>query len=274
MTTPALAENVRGKGRHYRVPTAEEMIAAGISSTAGVMDYAGQLVISVTNAQSALAKPALPRWAAKVVAEQAWALRGSLAELDEAEAVDMLKGSPWRASTRASNRGSTLHDLLEALTLGLESFELEGEAAAYRDSIDRFLSEHELVPWHTEVTMFGDGYAGTADFLGLLDGRACVMDYKTGTKKLYPEVAIQATALRYADVMVVNGQILPVPDTECGVAVLIRPDGYEIAEVVDPDRQYRAFRALLDIRGWQNGDSPITEWQHGRELDDEPEEGS
>lgn len=274
MTTPALAENVRGKGRHYRVPSAAEMLAAGIPFTAGVMPYAEELVMSVTNAQSALSKPALPRWAAKVVAEQAWALRGSLAELDEAEAIDMLKGSPWRSSTRASNRGSTLHDLLEALSLGRDGFELEGEAATYRDSIDRFLSEHELVPWHTEVTMFGEGYAGTADFLGLLDGRACVMDYKTGTKKLYPEVAIQATALRYADAMVVDGQVLPVPDTECGVAVLIRPDGYEIAEVVDADRQYRAFRALLEIREWQNGDSPITEWEHGRELDDEPEEGS
>ena len=274
MTTPALAENVKGKGRHYRVPTSQELLEAGISPEADVMRFAGDLVMSVTNAQSALSKPALPRWAAKVVAEQAWALRGSLLELEEDEAVDMLKGSPWRSSTRAANRGSSIHDLLEALSLGSEGFELEGEAAKYRDSVDRFLAEHELVPWHTEVTMFGNGYAGTADFIGLLDGRACVLDYKTGTKALYPEVALQATALRYCDAMVVDGRVLPVPDTECGVAVLIRPDGYEIAEVQEPDKQYRAFMALVDVRDWQNGPKPLTEWTLGRELDDEPEEGS
>jgi hypothetical protein len=56
--------------------------------------------------------------------------------------------------------------------------------------------------------------------------------------------------------------------------VLIRPDGYEIAEVQEPDKQYRAFMALVDVRDWQNGPKPLTEWTLGRELDDEPEEGS
>ena len=85
MTTPALAQNVKGKGRHYQHPKT------------------GELVPSVTNIIGVLNKPALPRWAAKVVAEQAAAMKTSLPNLDDAEVVDMLKGAPWRSSTRAAD---------------------------------------------------------------------------------------------------------------------------------------------------------------------------
>ena len=104
MTTPALAQNVKGKDRHYQHPAT------------------GELVPSVTNILNVLNKPALPRWAAKVVAEQAVAMRESLTKLDEAEAVDILKGSPWRNSTRAADRGTTIHAYLEARLSGLEPF--------------------------------------------------------------------------------------------------------------------------------------------------------
>ncbi|HEY7822245.1 MAG TPA: hypothetical protein VIG24_05410 [Acidimicrobiia bacterium] len=75
MTTPALAQNVRGKGRHYQHPN-------------------GDMVPSVTNVIGILDKPALPRWAAKMVAESAYRMRHSLAGMEQNEAVDMLKGSP------------------------------------------------------------------------------------------------------------------------------------------------------------------------------------
>jgi len=233
MTTPALSRAVRGKGRHYEDPRT------------------GQLVPSVTNVIGALNKPALPRWAAKVVAEQAWALRGSIANLEEAEAIDLLKGSPWRSSTRAADRGTTIHDRLEQITLGREpDGPLTGEALDFADGIDAFLKAHDVRPWSTEVTMFGDGYAGTADFLGTIDDVPVVMDYKTG-KDLYPEVALQLSALRYADVMVVDGEVRDVPPTDHGVAVLITRSGYKIAKVEDPAGAMLAFEALLAVRSWQ-----------------------
>ena len=71
MTTPALAQNVRGKGRHYQTPD-------------------GELVPSVTNVISILDKPALPRWSAKMVAETAYRMRHSLSGMERNEAVDLL----------------------------------------------------------------------------------------------------------------------------------------------------------------------------------------
>lgn len=250
MTTPILSKQVRGKGRHYEHP------------------ITGELLPSVTNVIGALNKPALPRWAAKVVAEQAWALRGSLENLDEAEAIDLLKGSPWRSSTRAADRGTTIHDRLEQLTNGLEpSGPLTGEALEYAKGIDAFLADHDIEPWQTEVTVFGDGYAGTADFLGLLDGVAVMLDYKTG-KGLYDEVALQLTALRYADVMVVDGEVRDLPDTQCGVAVLITKTGYQIRRVEDPDGAMRAFEGLLAARRWQMEDGKkLEDWPHRKAVE-------
>ena len=245
MTTPKLAENVKGRGRHYRNPAT------------------GDLVCSVTNVLGALAKPALPRWAAKVVAEQAWALRGSLAELDEAEAVDLLKGSPWRSSGRAARRGDLVHEMLERTTTGRRTAPLEGEAAQYQAGIDAFLENHEVEARLTEVTLFGDGYAGTADMIGELDGVPVVLDYKTNPKgALYDEVALQLAALRYCETMVdpVTGELVAAPSVDQAVAVAITPTGYTAKWVADLDGSYRAFRALLEVWRWQHTDGVLLDF--------------
>lgn len=251
MTTPILSRDIRGKGRHYEHP------------------ITGELLPSVTNILSALNKPALPRWAAKVVAEQAVALSGSLANLEPAEAIDLLKGSPWRSSTRAADRGTSIHERLEQLTLGREpTEELTGEAVEFAKGIEAFLRSHDVKPWHTEVTVFGDDYAGTADFVGELDGIPVLMDYKTG-KGLYPEVALQLTALRYADHMVVDGELREMAHTDYGVAVLITKTGFKIQRVEQPGWAWDAFEALIEVRRWQldAGKKPLEDWPHDGELD-------
>jgi hypothetical protein len=260
MTTPALAENVKGKGRHYRIPSQEELIPI-VGEDHPILEIAGELTPSVTNIQGSLSKPALPRWAAKVVAEQAWALRGSIGNLEEQEAIDLLKGSPWRSSTRAANRGTSIHDLLERRTLGQADIELEGEAREFMAGIDGFLEDHEIEPFVTEVTMFSSrGYAGTADFLGLFDGQLVILDYKTG-KGLYPEVGLQLAALRAADVMIVDGQIKQVPRTDDGVAVLISRGGYEVKRPRSFEEDLAGFQALLEVWKWQNRDGkPLEAW--------------
>lgn len=244
MSAPELSRPVRGKGRHYEYPPT------------------GDLLISVTNAQSALSMPALPRWAAIEVAKVAYKMRHALPEMDEAEAVDILRNSPWSKTNRAQDRGTSIHEALEKATKGI-TVPLTGEAAQYVTGIQMFMAEHELEVWHTEVTVFHKelGYAGTADVIGLLDGVPVMLDYKTGTKKLYDDISLQLSALRYATEMWVDGELRPMVQVDECVGVYIRPDGYQIGRVEEPSVAFDAFCALLQVRRWQVSDSPVLgEW--------------
>ena len=238
MTTPALAQNVPGKGRHYQHPDT------------------GELVPSVTNIIGVLDKPALPRLAAKTVAETAWKMRHSLVEMGEAECIDVLKGSPWRNSGRAANRGTSVHDYLDAVANGREVDELEGEALAYRKGADDFLERYKPEFRHTEFTVFGAGYAGTADFMAVIGGRLLVGDYKT-SKSLYAEVALQLAAIRYATHIATPDGLVPMPDVDGAVAVLITPHRSWVHEVAAGAHAFRAFLACRDAWGWQKAGNPI-----------------
>jgi len=237
MTTPALAETVKGKGRHYRHPQSQK------------------LVPSVTNViGSVLAKPALPRWAAKVVAEQAVAMRDSLQNLDEEEAITILKGSPWRSSGRAANRGTTIHAYLEARLLGLEPEVLDGDAVKYRRAAEAWLDEWKPDVVATELTVFDKRYAGTGDLWCKVDGEMRIVDFKT-SKAIYPEAALQLSALWGARDTVDDyaPHYYETTDVTCW-AVRIGERGFSTKQVADPDGCLTAFHALLDVFEWQQDD--------------------
>ena len=239
MTQPKLAFNVRGKGRHYTHPVT------------------GDVVPSITNVIGVLSKEALPRWAAKMVAEQAWKMRHSLDGLGEDEAVDVLKGSPWRNSGRAANRGTSVHDYLEAAANGDPLPTLEGDAARYRKAADEFLTKWEPTFHRTEVTVFGDGYAGTADFIATIGGRFLLGDYKT-SKALYPEIALQLAAIRYAHSIVApDASIEATPRYDGCVGVLLTPDGCQVREIDAGREAYAAFMACLSAWRWRKGPNPV-----------------
>jgi hypothetical protein len=232
MTTPALAQNVRGKGRHYQHPKT------------------GELLPSVTNIIGVLNKPALPRWAAKMVAEQAVAMRDSLPNLEPDEAVDLLKGAPWRKSGRAADRGTTVHAYLEARLQGLEPKEISGEAARFRKAADAFLDEWEPEPVAIELTVFGPGYAGTGDLWCRARGANILLDYKT-SKAIYNEAALQLAALAHATL---DPDGNPIPATDEAWVIRIGEDGYEAKQVADLDYNYQAFIAALQLWHWVNGE--------------------
>ena len=239
MTTPALAQNVRGKGRHYLNPVS------------------GELVPSVTNVIGVLDKPALPRWSAKMVAETAYRMRHSLADMEESEAVDMLKGSPWSKSQRAADRGTDIHAYLEARLNGEQPEELSDDAEQYRSAADGWL-EQDLEVVATEQTMFQPLYAGTCDLVARIDGKLTVLDFKTG-KGIYDEAALQLAALfgchtdgdgellawRYLD-----GEMRELPSLK---VVRIGTNGiFETKTVADPMSCLRVFYSLLDAWHWKH----------------------
>lgn len=233
MTAPALAFHKRGAGRHYRHP------------------ITGVEVPSITNVIRVLDKPAIPRWAAKLVAQQAWKLRHTLDELGEAEAVDILKGSPWRNSRRAADRGTTIHDYLECAANGDPLPELEGEAKRYKAAADEFLHVYKPTFHRTEFTVFSEeGYAGTGDFIADINGRLVVGDYKT-SKRLYPEIALQLAALVHADVIVhPDGTEEAMPFVDGAVGVLLTPDGCDVQDVT-LDGAFQAFVGCLMAWEWK-----------------------
>jgi hypothetical protein len=231
MTTPLLAFNKRGAGRHYRHPET------------------GEEVPSITNILGILDKPALPRWAAKLVAERAWDLRSTLDDLGRDEAIDILKGSPWRNSQRAANRGTSIHEYLEVVGNGGYAPELEGDAIRYKAAADEFLHVYKPDFEMTEFTVFGTGYAGTADFMAVINGRKVIGDYKT-SKALYPEIALQLAAIRYADASVLDGELFPLPDVDGCVGVLLTPDGCDVREI-DVTGAYEGFLGCLAAWRWK-----------------------
>jgi hypothetical protein len=234
MTTPVLAENVRGRGRHYRHPNT------------------GDLVPSVTNIIGVMDKPALPRWSALEVAKKAWELRLSLPEMEQDDAIDVLKGAPWRKSTRAADRGTTIHAYLEARMLGLTPEIVEGEALRYRDAAEAWLDDWQPQVIATERTVFGPDYAGTGDLWCMRDGKVTIVDFKT-SKAIYKEAALQIAALWAAPVQA-DGSVDPAPDDAEGWVVRIGEDGYEARQVVDLAGNYEVFRSLIDAWHWSKSD--------------------
>ena len=242
MTTPALAQNVRGKGRHYANP------------------QTGEMVPSVTNVISILDKPALPRWAAKMVAERAALMKGSLGRMDDGDIVDTLKAVPWQRSNRAADRGTSIHEYLEARLNDWEPEPLSDDAEPYREAADAWMLAHDIQVVETELTLFHPLYAGTTDFVAHVDGKLTIGDFKT-SKAIYPEAALQLAALfgcgvdQHGDPAPwrdTDGEVLEVPEL---LVVRIGQDGWEEKRVADPLGSLRVFFSLLDAWNWKHADA-------------------
>jgi hypothetical protein len=237
VTTPALAQNVRGKGRHYLHPS-------------------GDLVPSVTNVIGILDKPALPRWSAKMVAERAAVMKRSLAQMDDGDIIDTLKAVPFQRSNRAAERGTDIHTYLEHRINGWEPEGLSPDAEPYREAADAWLENRHIEVVATEQTMFHPMYAGTCDLVANISGRLTIADFKT-SKAIYDEAALQLAALWgcYTDA---EGEPLAWHQTEPAVVpdllvVRIGVDGFEEKQVADPVGTLRVFYALLDAWNWKHG---------------------
>jgi hypothetical protein len=240
MTTPALAENVKGRGRHYPHPVTKE------------------LVPSVTNVLSVMGKgDVLMRWASKLVAERAMQMKHALPNMDDSDIVDMLKGVPFARSKRASDRGTDIHDYLEQRMLGYEPPELSDDATPYKDAADAWLDWSAVEVHSTELTVFHPMYAGTVDWVGQVNDRWVIGDFKT-SKAIYPEAALQLAALAGCYVQAdgspvpwrdADGEFIGIPEL---VVVRIGVDGFEEQTVADPFGSLRVFFGLLDAWTWKH----------------------
>ena len=142
-------------------------------------------------------KPALAPWNAKMVATFAVEHKEKWTALDDADAIDMLKRSPFRHTRKRADEGTLVHQALEAYVSGEEEVIIPPEEIGLKGQYNgalQFLREMEVEIEHAEATVFSrtHGYAGTSDISARSScrrrcrkaGSGRSMDYKTG-KAIY-----------------------------------------------------------------------------------------
>lgn len=128
---------------------------------------------SVTTALDSLDKPAIPRWAAKRVAETAVWKHAVVGEMiaagGEATTFEWLKGVPWNERDKAAERGTNAHLIAEALANGVPVSDEEKASPRVQQYL-RFLDEWhpQFVGVEQQVINFTHGYAGTADIFAAM----------------------------------------------------------------------------------------------------------
>jgi hypothetical protein len=218
----------------------------------------GRDLVSVTTAGGGVVgkdkHEALMGWATRETALAAWDNRFALIKIDDRDAAsDLLKNARYRSGGRAMLRGSTVHRILEAIEREEEVPEVSEGEAGYVDAFLGFVEAFRPEFVEVEATVFNEehGYAGTFDFLARIDGHLVLGDHKTG-KDVYPEVALQLAALRYAETIWnrETGELAPMPKVDGTIVVHLRPDGFRVVEVNADEVAFDAFLHCVGLYPW------------------------
>lgn len=173
-------------------------------------------------------KPALVRWAPRVVAD--WVTDpGNLEELqyllagDRDEAARFLAGLPTKERDSAAERGTEVHDLAEHLAKTGEA-DVPDELFGFLDGYMEFLDTWQITPVLAEVALANreHWYAGKVDLLAtspvlmtpedIEAGKVIQIDLKT-SKGVYMETALQTAAYARAEFYVDEaGNEKPMPE--------------------------------------------------------------
>ena len=207
----------------------------------------GSVVPGVTTVLKKLDKPAIAQWAVDNTAAFAVANIDALLNRTEEQGYGFLRWY-WKRDPLSGDltdirnwSNGVLHDAAELGTLMHDWVAADHGACPYPDVAgapayfwemvnewDKWKAEHEVVPLHTEVTLWSHeyGYAGTADAFWQVDGVPMLIDVKT-SRNTWDEHYMQLAALGACDTM------------------LLEPtDGHWVEDVVPAFSAY----ALLHIR--------------------------
>jgi hypothetical protein len=246
MTDPKWAHDTE-RGRYYTDP-------AG-----------GPDLISITNALSSIAKPALVPWAAGLTADVVIADPITAARRARTEPTALrreLVAVAREYSERAADLGTRVHLRAVALVLNTpHPYDPEVEpyavqlAAWFR--LWRVDFEHDVEAVETTVMNRKRGYAGTGDlWLWLPTGRfrrrqLWLIDYKTSAKKpastVYDDQPLQLAALRHApEWLLPDDSSEPAPRVHRTALLNLRPRSRRFIEVPSGRAQFRAFLGALE----------------------------
>ena len=205
----------------------------------------GDSVPGVTTIIGVLDKPALPKWAAGMVAEFVADNEEDIAALRRMGRNPMvfaLKGMPWQKRDDAGARGTTFHDFAERIARG-EEVEVPPEQVGMVEAALQFMEDWHIEPVLIEQAVASREYkwAGKLDLIADCEapneagstatpfkGRA-IFDWKSG-KRIYTSAAFQLNAYAHAEFYGENGDEHPLADLgiEAAYGVHIRDDGYDV----------------------------------------------
>ena len=228
----------------------------------------GKNVRGVTTILQVLNKPAIPRWAAKTVAEYVADNPDgveTLRQMGREPMVNALRGIPWEKRDKAADRGTELHLYAEDL-LGGHPIELDDNdpLLPVLENALQFLEDWQIEPILTEAPVASreHWYAGTADLFAEythpVTGKrgTGLFDWKSG-KGIYPEFAMQLNAYAFAEFAGLDGDEAPVPLVDSAYGVHIRPDGYDVYPFkfgTHIFEEFLAIKAVSEIKTRMDGD--------------------
>lgn len=188
--------------------------ASGLGGRGYKNPFTGEVVPSVTTALGAIDKPGIRQWIADNTAAYAVANIDHLLNRTEEQGYNFLrwywnrmKDSDFDDPTvdiRDYHTG-VLNDAAELGTLTHEWIEADlndwFEPDIFRDEQAQMIAEylawkteHDIEVACTEATLFGQGYAGTVDWIGQIDGVWTLVDNKT-SRNTWDEHIAQLAAL-------------------------------------------------------------------------------
>lgn len=256
MTTPHLS-HATDYGRLYRRPDAPETALHDVDEALAQ----GLLVPSVTNVIDVMNKPYLQTWYAKMAAQEAVEVSKShpgLMAQRPWKAVDYLKNAATRHTEKAASLGDTVHNIVEALSLG-DNPAVPDEVAGYVDGWHQFVADFSPKFIRAEATCFGFveghagelGYAGTTDFIASINGLTVIGDYKTG-RSIHTEAALQLSALAHSRFIAdeQHAELSAMPDIDGGVVLHLTANGYVLYPVDIFGEPWETFSHLRRIWGF------------------------
>ncbi|MFD5161032.1 hypothetical protein ACFWMJ_23635 [Streptomyces hawaiiensis] len=216
-------------------------------------------VPGVTSVVGQLPKDFLTYWAAKEAAEAAvtnWDIVSELCKRDPKGAIDYLKSAHRRKSSAAADLGSAAHDYFERLARGetVNERHVHVDVKPHVRWFREFLQEVQPEFLYLEETVWSDThrYAGSFDAIAKVDGETVVLDWKT-SKSVYDSVALQLSAYRYADriILAESGESVDVPEMAGGAVLHVRPEGWSLVPVKCDEVVFETFLSLRSVFAWE-----------------------